>query len=286
MFFLTVGKRVSSRFFCTLFAAHDGSAFPPAGFLVFRRFSFFLRQPFSFRCCFLLFPPANFLFLRRFSFPLRQPFSFRCCFLLFPPANFLFLRRFSFSPPAAFLVPLPFFFSLLQAFSFFCGSLFLSAVFLVPQRFSSVFFRVGAFRPPLFRGLKYCKRSDKKKGGRRCMRKPPVKFPWRPESVRVAVVPADPPKSDRSRKCALSTAVTGRRTVKTSCLRESAASGRTGEFDVVAETPVSPAAERAGSTFSAIFATDSGACRRTGTKTPAEAGVPEAAASRRRPAVD
>ena len=60
------------------------------------------------------------------------------------------------------------------------------------------------------------------------MRKPPVKFPWRPESVRVAVVPADPPKSDRSRKCALSIAVTGRRTVKTSCLRESAASGRTG----------------------------------------------------------
>ena len=180
----------------------------------------------------------------------------RCCLLLFPPANFLFLRRFSFSPPAAFLVPLPFFFSLLQAFSFFGGSLFpfgslsrsvavssssrqqtffffggslfRSAVFFVPQRFSSVFFRVGAFRPPLFRGLKYCKRSDKKKGGRRCMRKPPVKFPWRPESVRVAVVPADPPKSDRSRKCALSTAVTGRRTVKTSCLRESAASGRTG----------------------------------------------------------
>ena len=127
------------------------------------RFSFPLRQPFSFRCCFLLFPPANFLFLLRFSFPLRQPFSFRCCFLLFPPANFLFLRRFSFSPPAAFLVPLPFFFSLLQAFSFFGGSLFLSAVFLVPQRFSSVFFRVGAFRPPLFRGLKYCKRSDKKR---------------------------------------------------------------------------------------------------------------------------
>jgi len=59
------------------------------------------------------------------------------------------------------------------------------------------------------------------------MRKPPVKFPWRPESVRVAVVPADPPKSDRSRKCALSTAVTGRRIVKTSCLRESAASGHT-----------------------------------------------------------
>ena len=117
-----------------------------------------------------------------------------------------------------------------QTFFFFGGSLFLSAVFLVPQRFSSVFFRVrggAAFRPPLFRGLKYCKRPDKK-GGRRCMRKPPVKFPWRPESVRVAVVPADPPKSDRSRKCALSTAVTGRRTVKTSCLRESAASGRTG----------------------------------------------------------
>ena len=110
-----------------------------------------------------LFSPASFFFLRRFSFPLRQPFSFRCCFLLFPPANFLFLRRFSFSPPAAFLVPLPFFFSLLQAFSFFGGSLFPSAVFLVPQRFSSVFFRVGAFRPPLFRGLKYCKRSDKKR---------------------------------------------------------------------------------------------------------------------------
>lgn len=28
------------------------------------------------------------------------------------------------------------------------------------------------------------------------MRKPPVKFPWRPESVRVAVVPADPPPSE------------------------------------------------------------------------------------------
>ena len=162
-------------------------------------------------------------------FFLRWPFLSRCCFLLFPPANFLFSSAVLFSPSAAFLVPLPFFFSLLQAFSFFGGSLFLSAVFLVPQRFPSVFFRVGgAFRPPLFRGLKYCKRSDKKKGGRRCMRKPPVKFPWRPESVRVAVVPADPPKSDRSRKCALSTAVTGRRTVKTSCLRESAASGRTG----------------------------------------------------------
>ena len=181
----------------------------------------------------------------------------RCCFLLFPPANFLFLLRFSFFSPMAFFVPLlfpplpasklSFFFggslfpsgglsrsvvvsssSRQQTFFFFGGSLFLSAVFLVPQRFSLVFFRVGgaAFRPPLFRGLKYCKRPDKK-GGRRCMRKPPVKFPWRPESVRVAVVPADPPKSDRSRKCALSTAVTGRRIVKTSCLRESAASGHT-----------------------------------------------------------
>ncbi|WP_418383239.1 hypothetical protein, partial [Alistipes finegoldii] len=54
MFFLTVGKRVSSRFFCTLFAAHDGSAFPPAGFLVFRRFSFF--SPVAFFVP-LLFPP-------------------------------------------------------------------------------------------------------------------------------------------------------------------------------------------------------------------------------------
>ena len=189
-------------------------------------------------------------------FFLRWPFLSRCCFLLFPPANFLFSSAVLFSPSAAFLVPLPFFFSLLQAFSFFCGSLFPSgglsrpaAVFLFSpasffflRRFSfslcslscsatvslGVFQGRGAFRPPLFRGLKYCKRSDKKKGGRRCMRKPPVKVPWRPESVRVAVVPADPPKSDRSRKCALSTAVTGRRTVKTSCLRESAASGRTG----------------------------------------------------------
>ena len=51
-----------------------------------------------------------------------------------------------------------------QTFFFFGGSLFRSAVFFVPQRFSSVFFRVGgAFRPPLFRGLKYCKRSDKKR---------------------------------------------------------------------------------------------------------------------------
>lgn len=161
-------------------------------------------------------------------FFLRWPFLSRCCFLFFPPANFLFLRQFSFFSPVAFFCPVAVSSSSRQqTFFFFCGSLFRSAVFFVPQRFSSVFFRVGAFRPPLFRGLKYCKRSDKK-GGRRCMRKPPVKFPWRPESVRVAVVPADPPKSDRSRKCALSTAVTGRRTVKTSCLRESAASGRTG----------------------------------------------------------
>lgn len=142
----------------------------------------------------------TFFFLRRFSFPLRRPFSFRCCFLLFPLANFLFLRRFSFSL-CSLSCPATVFLGVFQG-------------------------RGAAFRPPLFRGLKYCKRPDKK-GGRRCMRKPPVKFPWRPESVRVAVVPADPPKSDRSRKCALSTAVTGRRTVKTSCLRESAASGRT-----------------------------------------------------------
>ncbi len=78
-------------------------------------------------------------------------------FFLRPRAAVLFF------PSAAFLSPLPFFFSLLQAFSFFGGSLFRSAVFFVPQRFSSVFFRVGAFRPPLFRGLKYCKRSDKKR---------------------------------------------------------------------------------------------------------------------------
>ena len=124
---------------------------------------FFSPVAFFVPLLFPLLPASKLSFSSAVLFPLRQPFSFRCCFLLFPPANFLFLRRFSFSPPAAFLVPLPFFFSLLQAFSFFGGSLFLSAVFLVPQRFSSVFFRVGAFRPPLFRGLKYCKRSDKKK---------------------------------------------------------------------------------------------------------------------------
>ena len=83
-----------------------------------------------------LFSPASFFFLRRFSFPLRQPFSFRCCFLLFPPANFLFLRRFSFS----------------------FGSLSCPATVSL-----GVFQGRGAFRPPLFRGLKYCKRSDKKK---------------------------------------------------------------------------------------------------------------------------
>ncbi|WP_286077568.1 hypothetical protein, partial [Alistipes finegoldii] len=94
------------------------------------------------------------------------------CFLLFPPANFLFLRRFSFFSPVAFFVPLlfpllpasklSFFFcgslfpfgslsrsvavsssSRQQTFFFFGGSLFRSAVFFVPQRFFSVFFRVG-----------------------------------------------------------------------------------------------------------------------------------------------
>ena len=106
----------------------------------------------------------TFFFLLRFSFPLRQPFSFRCCFLLFPPANFLFLRQFSFFSPVAFFCPVAVSSSSRQqTFFFFGGSLFRSAVFLVPQRFPSVFFRVGAFRPPLFRGLKYCKRSDKKK---------------------------------------------------------------------------------------------------------------------------
>ena len=134
----------------------------------------------------------TFFFFGGSLFFLRWPFLSRCCFLLFPPANFLFLRQFSFFSPEAFLVPLLFpplpasklsfsaavlfFFSgglsrsvavssssRQQTFFFFCGSLFRSAVFFVPQRFSSVFFRVGAFRPPLFRGLKYCKRSDKKR---------------------------------------------------------------------------------------------------------------------------
>ena len=115
--------------------------------------------------------------------------------LLFPPlpaSKLSFSSAVLFFSPAAFLVPLLFpplpasklsfsaavlfFFSgglsrsvavssssRQQTFFFFCGSLFRSAVFFVPQRFSSVFFRVGAFRPPLFRGLKYCKRSDKKR---------------------------------------------------------------------------------------------------------------------------
>lgn len=130
-----------------------GNGFPPAFFALF-------SQPMTTLPSHL---PA-FSFFGGSLFFLRWPFLSRCCFLFFPPANFLFLRQFSFFfSPAAFLVPLPFFFSLLQAFSFFGGSLFRSAVFFVPQRFSSVFFRVGAFRPPLFRGLKYCKRSDKKK---------------------------------------------------------------------------------------------------------------------------
>ena len=124
---------------------------------------FFSGGLFLSRCCFSSSRQQTFFFFGGSLFFSGGFFLSRCCFLLFPPANFLFLRQFSFSPPAAFLVPLPFFFSLLQAFSFFGGSLFRSAVFFVPQRFSSVFFRVGAFRPPLFRGLKYCKRSDKKK---------------------------------------------------------------------------------------------------------------------------
>jgi hypothetical protein len=157
------------------------------------------------------------------TFPLRQVPE-RAVFVLFDSweTGFLLLFFALFSRP---MTALP---SHLPVFSFFGGSFFSLCSLSCPATiFLGVFQGKGAaFRPSLFRGLKYCKRPDKK-GGRRCMRKPPVKFPWRPESVRVAVVPADPPKSDRSRKCALSTAVTGRRIVKTSCLRESAASGHT-----------------------------------------------------------
>ncbi|WP_418977070.1 hypothetical protein [Alistipes finegoldii] len=123
MFFLTVGKRVSSRFFCTLFAAHDGSAFPPAGFLVFRRFSFF--SPVAFFC-----PVAV------SSSSRQQTFFFFGSSLFFSGGLFCPVAVSSSSRQ--------------QTFFFFGGSLFRSAVFLVPQRFPSVFFRVGGHSARLF----------------------------------------------------------------------------------------------------------------------------------------
>lgn len=91
-------------------------------------------------------------------------FLSRCCFLFFPPANFLFFFCGSLFPFGSLSRSVAVSSSSRQqTFFFFGSSLFRSAVFFVPQRFSSVFFRVGAFRPPLFRGLKYCKRSDKKR---------------------------------------------------------------------------------------------------------------------------
>ncbi|WP_305206452.1 hypothetical protein [Alistipes finegoldii] len=108
MFFLTVGKRVSSRFFCTLFAAHDGSAFPPAGFLVFRRFSFF--SPVAFFCPVAVSSSSRqqtFFFFGGSLFPLRRPFSSRCRFSFLSCKLFL-SSAVLFSPSAAFLVPLLF----------------------------------------------------------------------------------------------------------------------------------------------------------------------------------
>lgn len=86
--------------FCTLFAAHDGSAFPPAGFLVFRRFSFFFSGG--------LFCPVavssssrqqTFFFFGSSLFFLRRPFSSRCrfsflsCKLFLSSAVLFFVRQ-------------------------------------------------------------------------------------------------------------------------------------------------------------------------------------------------
>ena len=108
----------------------------------------------------------TFFFFGGSLFFLRWPFLSRCCFLFFPPANFLFSSAVLFSPSAAFLVPLLFPPLPASKLSFSSAVLFfVRQSFLSRNGFSRCFSGWGeaAFRPPLFRGLKYCKRSDKKK---------------------------------------------------------------------------------------------------------------------------
>ena len=108
----------------------------------------------------------TFFFFGGSLFFLRWPFLSRCCFLFFPPANFLFSSAVLFSPSAAFLVPLLFPPLPASKLSFSSAVLFfVRQSFLSRNGFSRCFSGSGeaAFRPSLFRGLKYCKRPDKKR---------------------------------------------------------------------------------------------------------------------------